>query len=170
MSSGRLFLFGLLVAMICLAAFALLVPGLMTRDPLSFDARIGGYDLTQTRTYLNHLEGRGLIAPYLTLHRGIDSVFPLSLFAMLAAAMWGLWARPASSIALLGGLVSLGYVVADYVENAAVAVLLRAGSEAVTAEAVHVASSATQGKWVALMAAVMLVGLGLLVTLVRGRD
>ena len=170
MTSGRIFLFSLLLSMLCAAAFYLLVPGIAVYGPPSFDARIGGYNFDQAQGYLAHLEASGLKAAYLGLHRWIDTVFPVGILGMLVSAIWGLWARPAFAIAALGGLVATGYIVADYVENAAVAALLRTGSADITQEQVLIASSATQGKWVALFAALMLIGLGLLVTLVRGRD
>ncbi|THH37152.1 hypothetical protein E4Z66_09495 [Aliishimia ponticola] len=167
---GRFFILSLVVAILCLAAFRFLVPGLTAVETLPFDLRFGGYDLTSTQDYLRDLDARGQTGAYLTFYRWIDTVFPVAVFGVVASAIWGLWWRPAPAIAVLGILVSAGYVVADYVENASVAALLRTGADGVTADAVLIASSATQGKWVALLAAAMLAVLGLLVTLVRGRD
>lgn len=170
MSAGRVFLYSLVLAILCLGAFYLLVPELLVGPEPSFDARIGGYDPATARNYLEYLETAELVGPYLTFFRWIDTALPLAVFGILISCIWGLWARPAPAIALLGGLVAIGYAVADYVENAAVATLLRVGSEAVTAEAVNIASAATQGKWVAVFGALLLIGAGALVTLVRGTD
>ena len=170
MSAGRVFLYSLLLGLACLGAFYLLVPDLLVGEPPSFDRRIGGYDPAAARAYLQYLEEQELIGPYLTFYRWIDTAFPLALFGLLISSIWGLWGRAAPAIALLGGLVAIGYAVADSVENAAVAGLLRAGSAEVTAEAVNVASAATQGKWVAVFGALLLIGAGFLVALVRGTD
>lgn len=170
MSAGRVFVYSLVLAIVCVAAFYLLVPDLFVGVESSFDARTGGYDPATARDYLRHLEAAELIGPYLTFYRWIDTAFPLAIFGLLLSSIWALWARPAPAIAVLGALVAVGYAVADYVENAAVAALLRAGSEAVTAEAVNIASAATQGKWVAIFGALLLIGAGVLVTLVRGND
>ncbi len=170
MTAGRIFLYSFVLAVLCLAAFYLLVPDLLVGEEPAFDARIRGYDPVTARTYLEHLEAAELIGPYLTFYRWIDTAFPLAIFGLLISGIWAFWARSAPAIALLGGLVSIGYAVADYVENAAVAVLLRAGSAEVTTDAINVASAATQGKWVAIFGASLLVVVGLLVTFVRGSD
>lgn len=164
---GRLFLWSLVLALICFAAFQILLPDLARGEEPSFDARLAGYSLEQTRHYLDWLEHRDLITPYLTVFRWIDWVFPLSIFGMLVSAIWGLWGRPAPAIAVLSTLVAIGFLVADYVENAAVAVLLSEGAAQVTQRAVDIASSATQGKWIFLGASVAIVLLGLIVTLFR---
>lgn len=170
MRAGRVFLYSLVLGVACLAAFYLLVPELILGNAPSFDARIGGYDPAAARAYLARLEEAELIGPYLTFFRWIDTAFPLAIFGLLISSIWALWRRPAPAIALLGVLVAIGYAVADYVENAAVAVMLRAGSQDVTAEAVNIASAATQGKWVAVFGALILIVAGFLVTLVRGSD
>jgi hypothetical protein len=170
MRAGRIFLYSLVLAVLCMGAFYLLVPQLLVGAEPSFDARMGGYDPATARTYLAYLEERELIGPYLTFFRWIDTAFPLAIFGLLISSIWAIWARPAPAIAVLGALVAIGYAVADYVENAAVASVLRAGSADVTAEAVNVASAATQGKWVAVFGALLLIGAGVLVTLVRGSD
>ena len=129
----------------------------------------GGYDdLEQARSYIKTLEDSGQIDTALTFYRWLDSVFPIGVFGLLISSIWGLWGRPARAIAFLGGLVSVGYLIADFVENAAVAVMLRAGSADLELSMVTTASAATQGKWVAVFACGALIILGLLVTLVRG--
>lgn len=170
MTAGRIFLYSLLLAVLCLGAFYLLVPDLLVGEQRSFDMRHDGYDPAAAEKYLRYLDDAGLIGPYLTFHRWIDTVFPLAVFGVLISSIWGLWARAAPAIAVLGGFVAIGYAVADYVENAAVAALLRAGADDVTAEAVNVASAATQGKWVAVFGALAVIAVGILVTLVRGVD
>ena len=170
MSMGRIFLYSLLLGIACLGAFYLLVPELLVGEEPAFDARVGGYDPAVARAYLEYLERAELIGPYLTFYRWIDTAFPAAVFGLLFSSIWGLWARPAPAIAVLGAFVAVGYAVADYVENAAVATMLRAGSADVTADAVNVASAATQGKWVAILGALGVIAAGILVTLVRGTD
>jgi hypothetical protein len=169
MRLGRLFLFSLVLAALCAAAFWLLVPGLQNKEPPFFDLRMAGYgDLSAVRDYLVFLETSGQINAFQTFYRWIDFVFPLAIFGMLTTAMLGFWARPAKSIAFLGVLVCIGFLVADYVENLSVAALLDAGSAGVTLDLINTASSATQGKWVAVLASLGLIALGFLVTLFRG--
>jgi len=120
------------------------------------------------RDYIALLETTGQIDGALTFYRWLDTVFPVAVFGILISSIWGLWGRPAKAIAFLGGLVSIGYLIADFVENAAVAVMLKAGSAGVDMPMITTASAATQGKWVAVFACAGLIVLGLLVTLVRG--
>ncbi len=170
MSAGRIFLYALLLAAICLGAFYLLVPDLLVGEERSFDFRYDGYDFRTAQDYLTYLDREELIGPYLTFYRWIDTAFPLAVFGLLITSIWALWARAAPAIAVLGAFVAIGYAVADYVENSAVAALLRAGADDITAEAVNVASAATQGKWVALFGALIVIAAGILIALVRGVD
>lgn len=167
MSLARIFVFSLVLALLCVGAFWVMVPQLVI-EPWHFDLRAWGYDLADTRAYLAHLEGSAKLTAYLTIYRWIDFVFPVAVFGVLASTMWVVWRRATWAIALLGVLMALGYLVADYVENAAVLEMLLAGSVDVTLDQVITASSATQGKWVAIFASLGLIGLGLVVGLFRG--
>lgn len=168
MTAGRLFAGSLLLAILCVAGFALWAPGLTRGAEMSFDGRIGGYGLREAETYLRWLAENDLTATYLGVFRQIDSVFPLAVFGLLASGVWGLWARPARMVALMGCGLAGVYLGADLVENARVAGLLRAGPDAVTAEAVARAALATQVKWTGIFASVLLILAGLALTLIKG--
>ena len=158
--------------MICVTQFILQVPELVKPEfPPSFDGRIGGYDAPgAAEAYLTWLEDNNLVDDYLTTHRWIDSVFPLAIFGMLVAALWGLWGRPMPLVAGLGSAVAAIFLGADLLENAAVAELLRAGSGALTQDAIIWASNLTQIKWGAIFCAVLLCAAGLILTFIkRGR-
>ena len=129
-----------------------------------FDLRATGYSLAEAQAYLQALTPAGT-ALYLGAIRLLDTIFPVTCTLVLAIGIWhrgrGLapWLR--------GGLTLLApiYGALDLAENAAVAGLLRAGPEAVTAEAVARASFLTQGKFVLFGLAI----LALVVLLVRRR-
>ncbi|MDR9483847.1 MAG: hypothetical protein RI566_01620 [Sediminimonas sp.] len=110
-----------------------------------FDLRPLGYDLSQTRGYLGALPGQARDL-YLTAQHWLDTTYPALLALSLILALHlllgarGVWlARAGSVVAVLGA-------VADYVENAAVAALLRAGAEGVTQGMVAWASAWTVAK------------------------
>lgn len=168
MTAGRVFAVSLVLAILCVAGFAIWTPDLTRGAQLSFDGRIGGYGLAQAQAYLAWLQDNALTETYLGTFRRIDSLFPLAMFGLAASAIWGLWARPARMVALLGLALCGVDLAADYTENALVAGLLRAGPEAVTAEAVARASLATQVKWVGLLAAALLALAGLILTFAKG--
>ena len=168
MTAGRLFAGSLVLAILCVAGFAFWTPGLTRGAELSFDRRIGGYGLKEAETYLRWLAVNKLTVTYLGAFRWIDSVFPLAVFGLLASGVWGLWARPARMVALLGCGLAVVYLGADYVENARVAGLLRAGPDALTASQVSSASLATQVKWIGIFAPSLLILAGLLLTAIKG--
>lgn len=121
------------------------------------DARPFGYDLESARLFLQGLSPLGK-ARYLGPMRVLDSVFPLLLAVTLAtgAVRYGRgWLPWAVTICAAVGAAF------DYVENAAIAGLLRLGSEGVDAAAVLTASALTVTKFVFYLAA--FAGLGVAV-------
>lgn len=116
-----------------------------------FDLRALGYGLEQVRRYLDALSPAG-VALYLGPVRWADTVFPV---LMGLTFLW--WMRPLAGLAgLVGGAAAVFYVALDLSENAAVAVMLRAGSDEVVAGQVTLASTLTQAKFAAFALAVVL--------------
>ncbi|ABD53631.1 hypothetical protein [Jannaschia sp. CCS1] len=132
-----------------------LIPGADGLHP--FDSRFFGYTAEEGRTYLNALsdEARQI---YLTDIRLLDTVFPISLTALLAGLMirWtkGGWRGLA--------ILPLGYLAADLVENARVARLL--AQDDVTSQMILAASTATVAKYGALMVSVIALGAAFVTT------
>lgn len=124
-----------------------------------FDLRATGYSLAEAQAFLTALTAEGLRL-YLGPIRVLDTIFPVGCTLVLAIALWhrslGL---PGAARAALVALAA-GYGAADLAENAAVAGLLRAGPQAVTAGQVATASALTVVKFVlfglALVALVVL--------------
>lgn len=110
-----------------------------------FDIRLRGYSADEAKAFLAALsdEGRDF---YLNVQHRLDSAFPALLAVVLVIAYaqvfhgWVRWA--ASTLAL----AAAGF---DYLENAAVAVMLRAG-DGLTEAMVTVASQWTERKWIAV--------------------
>ena len=131
------------------AALGILSKGWLEPEGLPiFDARLVGYDLTAAQAYLQGLteDAREL---YLGLFRWLDSLLPVALFLTLAGLLWqgsaGHWVPLRALIMCLPVL----YLVADLLENAQVAEMLRAGVP-LDAAMVRVASTYTQMKWLSL--------------------
>ncbi|MCW1918418.1 hypothetical protein NX862_06620 [Rhodobacter sp. KR11] len=109
-----------------------------------FDLRLTGYGLTEALAYVAALTPEAM-ATYLGPWRIADTLFPLLMMPALLLPLWGrgqMWFLPA-----------LAYGLADLGENNAVARLLTAGAE-MTASQVMLASTLTQGKFLALGLAV----------------
>lgn len=116
-----------------------LLPGLRFAGT-PFDLRVTGYGLTDALAYVAQLSPEGL-ATYLGAFRIADTALPLLMMPVLLLPLWGrgqMWFLPA-----------LAYGLADLGENNAVARLLTAGAE-MTASQVMLASTLTQGKFLAL--------------------
>ena len=115
-----------------------------------FDARITGYAFEDAKAFLAALSAEGS-AYYLGPQGWMDTVFP-ALFAATAYAALVVLLRP-----MLGGngrfLAALAIVpaVLDWLENAAVAAMLRAGEAGLTPEMVVAASRWSVLKWFAYM-------------------
>lgn len=115
-----------------------------------FDARLGGYSTAEAKAFLAALsvDGRDF---YLNVQHRLDSAFPALLAVVLVmgyAQVFQGWVRWVASTL---PLVAAGF---DYLENAAVAVMLRAG-DGVTEAMVMVASQWTERKWIAIGLAVL---------------
>jgi hypothetical protein len=121
-----------------------------------FDLRPMGYQPTEARALVTALgeEGR---AYYLNVQQRLDTAYPALLAVVLALAFrllargWLVWALTAFAVLA---------TVFDYLENGAVAVLLRAGPEAITDTMVESAS-----RWTLLKSATATVAFVALVVL-----
>lgn len=110
-----------------------------------FDLRPLGYGYHEVRVYLAALDGEGRDF-YLTVQHWLDTTYPALLALSLILALHLLlgarrvWlSRAVSGVAVAGAVF-------DYLENAAVAALLRAGTEGVTQGMVTWASAWTVAK------------------------
>lgn len=114
------------------------------------DMRFTGYSFDEARDFLAAIgnEGRAL---YLGPQLWLDMLFPPLLGAVLFFTYRWLFPGPAG---LIIGTLSLTSVVLDYLENAALAAMLRAGADGLTPELAATASQWTMAKW-----SVTLVGL-----------
>jgi hypothetical protein len=112
-----------------------------------FDMRPFGYDLEGAREFLGAIGPSGTRF-YLSIQQRIDSIYPALMALTLGIGFLYLgrglpaWLR----VALVA--VALGGAVFDYLENGAVAQMLRAGAEGVTAE-----TAATASRWTVLKSA-----------------
>jgi hypothetical protein len=110
-----------------------------------FDLRPFGYSGDEARAFLTALspEGRGM---YQGPQRMLDLIYPTALSGLLALALWRITRnRPRPlRLALVGVAIAGG--LADHLENALVAGLLRADPAMVTDAAVAWASAATLAK------------------------
>lgn len=112
-----------------------------------FDLRLTGYGLTEALAYVAALTPEAM-ATYLGPWRIADTLLPLALMPVLMLPLWGR--------GQMAFLPALAYGLADLGENNAVARLLQAGAE-MTGSEVMLASTLTQGKYLALGLAVGLV-------------
>ena len=127
---------------------------------IPFDLRPGGYSVDETRMFLGAIDAE-TTAFYLTTQHRLDLLYPALLAASLAAGLiwsWSGWPRW-----LVGGFILLGVLGAatDYTENVRVAVMLRAGPEALTPKMVAAASTAslTKASLTTLATLALIVGL-----------
>lgn len=123
------------------------------------DMRFTGYSFADVREFLAAIGDEGG-ALYLGTQFWLDMIFPPLLGAVLFLTYrWLFPGRPG----LIIGTVSLIYVVADYLENFAIAAMLRAGADGVTPEMAATANQWTLTKWgLAVLGLVMLlIGFGL---------
>lgn len=123
-----------------------------------FDLRLSGYSLETARAILTALgyEGQDF---YLNIQQRLDTPYPALLGGVLGMAHYRLyprlWATGFSAVAIAGTCF-------DYLENAAVAGMLRVGPEALDAAMVATASRWTQLKSSADAIAVLAVLVGLI--------
>jgi len=126
---------------------------------MPFDLRPLGYSLEDGRTYLAALGAAGRNY-YLNVQHKLDTAFPALEAVVFVVAFRWLYRPPLRHF--LAALAVLGAAF-DYLENAAVAEMLQAGSQQVTAAMVAAAS-----RWTVLKsAAVTLAMLALLIGLAR---
>ncbi len=91
------------------------------------DTRLGGYSGGEARLFVKALSPAGR-ATYLGPQRLLDTIMPMSLTGTLALAGFLLTRRWSRFLAVALAAVPLAYFTFDMLENAQVAVLLRAGS------------------------------------------
>ncbi|MFQ5621847.1 MAG: hypothetical protein ACE5FS_00475 [Paracoccaceae bacterium] len=108
-----------------------------------FDLRPGGYGFEDARAFLGALDA-DTVAFYLNVQHRLDLVYPAMLAAVLGVAVFRLLPGP-RALKLAAVAVPVVGAACDYLENAAVAELLRAGAGDLTREAVSVA-----GRWTVL--------------------
>jgi hypothetical protein len=124
-----------------------------------FDMRLTGYSHAEAKDFVAAIGDEGA-ALYLGWQLWLDTIFPPLLGAVLF--FFYRWLFPGLP-GLIIGTVSLTYVAADYLENMAVAAMVRAGANGLTPEMAATASQWTVTKWsFALVGAVtMIVGIAL---------
>jgi len=130
-----------------------------------FDMRVTGYGFAEAQAFVTALgaEGRAL---YLGLQLWLDMAFPPLLGAVLFLVYR--WLFPGWPGLVIGAL-SMTEVVADTLENAAIAVMLRAGPDGMTQAMVARASQWTQVKWSLACVGVLALVVGLALRLWRRR-
>jgi len=153
--SGPLLAFFGLVALGGLIAMRIWTVPLIEAGGLPMlDTRMAGYTPDELRVFLASL-GPDARAAYLGPQRVLDTLMPVALTAALGLLIYRLVARWAWWLGAALALVPLGYFAFDMLENAQVAVMLRAGGASDTmAEA---ASGYTVAKFEALRATVAVV-------------
>lgn len=119
------------------------------------DLRLLGYDLPAIRVWLIALSPEGA-ALYLGPAATLDTLLPLLMGLTL---LW--WSRPVPGRAgwlfpAICAVAALAYMALDLAENAAVAVMVRAGPYAIDAGQVVLASNLTQAKFAAFALALVL--------------
>ncbi len=111
-----------------------------------FDLRVGGYTLEEAQAFLRALTPEGK-ATYLGPVGWLDTLFPGLFAATLYCALVVLLRPYLGASARLVGALALIPAVFDWLENAAVATMLNAGPDGVTADMVATASRWTVLKW-----------------------
>jgi len=118
------------------------------------DMRFTGYSYEEVQEFVSALGDEGA-ALYLGAQYWLDMVFPPLLGAIIF--LFFRWLFPGVP-GLVIGIVSLTYVVADILENLAVAAILRAGVDGLTPQMAATANQLTTAKW-----GLALIGLAMLV-------
>ncbi len=148
--TARLAFWVLLGATLVVYSFLIFIFGPRLADAAGglpvFDLRIGGYTFEEAKAFLMALtsEGREI---YLGPVRIIDTIFPGLLAATLYCALVVLLRPWLGNNARYVALLPIVPAVLDWLENAAVAALLRAGADGITPEMVATASRWTVLKW-----------------------
>jgi len=110
-----------------------------------FDMRPLGYSFDEAKAFLAALspDGRAL---YLNVQQRLDIAYPALLAATLFFAIWALAPAKWGPLRWAVALIAFPGAAFDYLENAAVAVMLAAGPKALTPEMAAAASNWTVGK------------------------
>ena len=118
------------------------------------EMRLTGYSFDDAQDFVAAIGDEGARL-YLDVQLWLDMVFPPLLGAVL---FYGYrWLFPGLP-GLVIGTVSLGSIAVDYLENAAVAAMLRAGADGMTPQIATVANQWTTTKWgMALVGTVTLI-------------
>jgi hypothetical protein len=124
-----------------------------------FDMRPGGYSFDQAQAYLAALSPDGT-AFYLDIQHRLDLIYPALLAAtlffgiwLLTPPTWGIW-RWLLALAAIPGSVF------DYLENYAVATMLRLGADGITPDIV-----ATADRWTRLKSVFTTIAMTILLVL-----
>ncbi len=107
------------------------------------DMRFTGYSYEDANDFLVALGADGT-ALYLDVQLWLDTLFPPLLGGVLFMSFR--WLFPGKTGVIIGTL-SLTSIIVDYLENAAIAAMLRVGPDATTAEMAATASQWTTLKW-----------------------
>ncbi|MBV2360074.1 hypothetical protein KUH32_09835 [Thalassococcus sp. CAU 1522] len=122
-----------------------------------FDGRVFGYDFETAKTYLETLTANGR-AVYMLEMRLLDTVFPFTLFLLLALMTGRLIREPGFGRLVLHLIPAFTYFVADIWENSMVAMMLRLGPGGIEPWQVQLASALTMVKWLAVALSVAMIG------------
>jgi prepilin signal peptidase PulO-like enzyme (type II secretory pathway) len=125
------------------------------------EMRIAGYSLDDAQNFIAAIGDEGT-ALYLDRQLPLDTVFPPLLAAVLFLFYRWLFRGKA---ALTIGVAALTTVVVDYLENAAVAAMLRAGADGLTPELAASAHRWTTTKWSLSLIGLVALVLGLVLRL-----
>ena len=120
----------------------------------TFDARICGYDIDATRTYLTELP-EAEKRKYLDVMQRLDLVFPLLLAITIGWWILRLTPKGWGRVRCFLPLVVLPAMFFDYLENMAVAHILNSGPEELSPDFVRFASDATRMKFLFLVIELM---------------
>ena len=124
-----------------------------------FDLRPGGYSRAEAHAVLAALDSDAT-AFYLTVQQRLDLAYPGLLALVLAIALWQMTRRWPLALRLAGLTLCAATAGSDWLENARVAAMLRAGPDGLTPALAAAASRATVAKS-ALGAVAMTLVLGL---------
>ena len=108
------------------------------------DMRFTGYSLAEARQFIAAIGNEG-VQLYLGTQLWLDMVFPPLLGAVLFLCYRRLF--PGLLGLVIGTFSLISIVAVDYLENAALAAMLRAGADGLTAEMAARASTLTTLKW-----------------------
>jgi hypothetical protein len=104
-----------------------------------FDMRPGGYTHVQAQVFLTALSAEGAQF-YLNVQQLLDAAYPAALAIVLTFGALGMAAGRSKWLGRIAAIAAVGGAAFDYLENAAVKVLLLAGPDGISAEAVSRAS------------------------------